>query len=148
MRTQRFGDRYIARVESGERVIETLIDLLRREGIGFASLTAAGAIRWARLGFWEAERRSYSHREFVEQLEVVSFLGNAAIRGDDPFLHVHVALGRGDFSVVGGHLAEAIVHPTLEVWIRSEPGEVRRVKDPESGLDLLDLAADHDATAR
>ena len=57
----------------------------------------------------------------------------------EPFLHLHVALGRSDLSVVGGHLDEAIVYPTIEVWLRTEDVDIQRTKDPETGLDLLDL---------
>jgi predicted DNA-binding protein with PD1-like motif len=139
MRVQRFGDRYIVRIETGEHVRGPLTDFLADEDVGFANLTAAGALRWARIGFWDPERRDYAYREFKEQVEVVSFLGNASLRDGAPFLHLHVALGRRDLSVIGGHLDDAIVHPTLEVWFRTEDVDVRRARDPATGLDLLDL---------
>ena len=143
MRSQRSGDRYIVRVESGERVIEALMELLRRERVGFANLSGAGGFRWARIGFWDPETKDYRNRDLDEQLEVVSFQGNASIRSDSPFLHLHVALGRSDLTVIGGHLSEAIAHPTLEVWMRTEDIEIRRSRDEATGLDLLDLPADH-----
>jgi predicted DNA-binding protein with PD1-like motif len=139
MRIQRFDDRYIVRIEAGERVVATLVGFLRGENVGFANLSAAGALSSARIGFWDPDQRAYDYRDFEEQLEVVSFVGNASLRDGEPFLHLHVALGRSDFSVVGGHLQEAIVHPTIEVWLRTEDVNVRRTKDPASGLDLLDL---------
>jgi hypothetical protein len=139
MRVQRFDERFIVRIEAGERVVATLLEFLRHEGVGFANLSAAGALSSARIGFWEPGKRAYAYRELDEQLEVVSFVGNASLREDEPFLHVHVGLGRADLSVVGGHLQEAIVNPTIEVWLRTEDVNVRRTRDPETGLDLLDL---------
>lgn len=139
MRVRRFGDRSIVRLETGERVVESLVGLLRTERVGFANLSAAGALQWARLGFWDPDTRAYQYRELEEQLEVVSFQGNASIREGSPFLHLHVALGRRDLTVLGGHLGEAVVHPTLEVWLRTEDIEVRRSRDAATGLDLLDL---------
>ncbi len=139
MRVQRFGDRAIVRLESGERAVESLVGMLEAQGVGFANLSAAGALRWARLGFWDPEAKAYQYHEVEEQLEVVSFEGNASIRDGSPFLHLHVALGRRDLTVMGGHLAEAVVHPTLEVWLRTEDLAVRRTRDPDTGLDLLDL---------
>ncbi len=139
MRVQRFDERYIVRIEAGERVVATLLDFLRREGVGFANLSAAGALSSARVGFWDPGQRAYAYRQFDEQLEIVSFVGNASLRDGEPFLHLHVGLGRSDLSVVGGHLEEAIVHPTIEVWLRTEDVDVRRTTDPETGLDLLDL---------
>ena len=47
MRIQRFDERFIVRIEAGERVVATLLDFLRREGVGFANLSAAGALRSA-----------------------------------------------------------------------------------------------------
>lgn len=139
MRVQRFDERFIVRIEAGEPVVATLLDFLRHEGVGFANLSAAGALSSARIGFWEPDRQAYAYREFDEQLEVVSFVGNASLLEGEPFLHVHVGLGRADLTVVGGHLQEAIVNPTIEVWLRTEDVNVRRTRDPETGLDLLDL---------
>lgn len=92
-----------------------------------------------RLGYWNAEARAYEYRELDEQLEVVSFQGNCSLRDGEPFLHLHGVFGRRDFSVLGGHIQEARVHPTLEVWLRTEDIAVRRARDPASGLDLLQL---------
>jgi predicted DNA-binding protein with PD1-like motif len=139
MRFQRFGDRYIVRLESGESVIEGLTAFLRDEHIEFANLSAAGAVQWVRLGYWNAETRAYEYRDVDEQLEVVSFQGNASLKDGRPFLHLHGVFGRRDFSVLGGHIKEARVHPTLEVWLRTETIAVRRARDETSGLDLLDL---------
>ena len=139
MRFQKFGDRYIVRLESGEPVIESLTGFLRDERIEFANLSAAGAVRWVHLGYWNAETRAYEYREVAEQLEVVSFQGNGSLKDGEPFLHLHGVFGRRDFSVLGGHIKEARVHPTLEVWLRTEDIAVRRAKDQASGLDLLDL---------
>jgi predicted DNA-binding protein with PD1-like motif len=139
VRFQRFGDRYIVRLMSGEPLMETLVGFLGREQIEFANLSAAGAVRWARLAYWNPSTKKYAAREFDQQMEVVSFQGNAALKDDKPFLHLHGVFGLGDFTVIGGHIQEATVHPTLEVWLRSEDVPVRRAKDPSSGLDLLDL---------
>ena len=116
-----------------------LLEATRAEEIAFANVSAAGAVAGAQLGYWNAQTRQYEYREFAEQMEVVSFQGNAALKDGSPFLHLHGAFGRHDFSVVGGHIKEARVHPTLEVWLRTEDMAVRRSRDPETGLDLLDL---------
>ena len=51
MRYQRFGDRFIVRLESGESVLEELTELLATENIGFANVSAAGAVAWVRLAY-------------------------------------------------------------------------------------------------
>jgi predicted DNA-binding protein with PD1-like motif len=136
--------RHIVRIEAGERVMPSLTrffgELNRREGVTFANISGAGAVSRARLAYWDADSKEYIDRDFVEQLEVVSFLGNLAMKEGQPFAHLHVVLSRADFSTVGGHLQDAVVRPTLEVWLRAEEVVVERRLDPASGLYLLNLA--------
>lgn len=139
MRFQRFHDRYIVRLAKGEKVIEQLEDFLRAQEVEFASITAAGAVCRVTLEYWDAKTKGYKEREIEEQLEVVAFQGNAALKDGKPKLHIHGVFGREDFSVYGGHVKEATAYPTLEVWLRTEDVPVRRTADPETGLDLLDL---------
>ena len=136
---------YILRLYSGELVIETLTGFLKELGVGFASMSAIGAVEWAKLAYWNASTEQYEFRRFEEQMEMVSLSGNCSLKEGatgqgDAFLHVHCVLGKHDYSVVGGHLTEAQVRPTLEVWLQTRSNPVRRTHDPESGLDLLDLA--------
>jgi predicted DNA-binding protein with PD1-like motif len=139
MRFQRFGDRYIVRLESGEAVFETLVAFLQAQDVEFSNVSAAGAVRAVTLGHWNAATKEYEYRDVEEQLEVVSFQGNSSLKDGKPFLHVHGVFGRRDFTVYGGHVKEATVHPTLEAWLRTEDVPVRRAHDEASGLDLLDL---------
>jgi uncharacterized protein len=149
MRYSRHEERYLIRLESGERVMETLVAFAREEGLLFAQVQAIGAVSEARLAYWNAQTREYEYTDVSEQTEIVGFSGNLAWREGEPFFHVHVMLGRQDLSVLGGHLVEATVNPTLEVILsgtlsgsvdkdESREAPVRR-KDEQSGLFLLDL---------
>ena len=73
-----------------------------------------------------AEPKQYKKIAVDEQVEVLS--------------HVHAVLGKADGSVVGGHLIEAYVRPTLEVILIQPPSYLRKRKDPETGLALIDIA--------
>jgi predicted DNA-binding protein with PD1-like motif len=139
MRFEQFDDRYMLRLETGEALIETLTSFAAEQGIGFASISAAGAVSSVRLAYWRPETKAYDERDFDEQLEVVSFQGNVALKEDKPFFHIHGVFGRPDFSVIGGHIKEARVHPTMEIWLHAEDVPVRRGRDESSGLDLLEL---------
>jgi len=120
-------------------VLEELTELLATENIGFANVSAAGAVAWVRLAYWNAQSQRYEEHEFGEQLEVVSFEGNSSLKDGKPFLHLHAVFARHDFSTLGGHLRDARVHPTMEIWLRAEDVPVGRVHDATTGLDLLDL---------
>jgi predicted DNA-binding protein with PD1-like motif len=49
-----------------------------------------------------------------------------------------VVVGFPDGSTKGGHLLEARVWPTLEVFVTELPRALVKQYDPESGLDLID----------
>src|SRR5688572_15316100 len=104
---------------SGEPLIKTLTEFLASEQIEFANLSAAGAVRSVKLAYWNASTAEYEPRDFDQQMEVVSFQGNASLKDGAPFLHLHGVFGKRDFSVVGGHIQEATVHPTFEVWLKT-----------------------------
>ena len=139
MEYQRFGKRYQVRLESGDKLIESLTELAQHEGIGYAALNGLGAVRFITLAYYNVETMQYEKHDLEEQLEVTSLIGNIALKDDVPVLHVHASLGRQDLSLIGGHVFEAIAHATLEVWLRRESAQVRRVFDEESGLSLLSL---------
>ena len=68
---------------------------------------------------------------------MLSLLGDVAVGEEGPTLHLHAVLGKGDGSVVGGHLLEAHVRPTLEVILIQPPSYLCKRKDAETGLALI-----------
>ena len=91
------------------------------------------------LGYFQWETKQYKKITVDEQVEVLSLLGDVAVGDQGPTLHLHAVLGKADGSVVGGHLIEAYVRPTLEVILIQPPSYLRKRKDPETGLALIDI---------
>jgi predicted DNA-binding protein with PD1-like motif len=139
LRFQQIGDRYQLRIESGEAVAATLKVFLAAKSIGFAQMTGLGAVSSASIAYLRAERKEYENHTLDEQMEVVSLIGNVALKDGEPFLHIHVTLARSDLSVVGGHFLDATVSPLLEIWLAPEDTTVNRVFDESCGLYLMDL---------
>lgn len=139
MRWHREGGRILAKLEPGDAVAGSLLELAKLEALPGASVQGIGAVNLARIGFYRPENQSYDERELRENLEVISLLGNIAHVGEEPILHAHVALGRGDLSVIGGHLFEATVSVTLEVVLVPMADRLARKMDPRFRLNLLDL---------
>ena len=139
MQFQRLGERVQVRFESGERVVQPLLEWLAREGIGYATITGLGAVSSATVSYWNAETKQYEPHELSEQMEVVSLIGNVTLREGQPFLHIHVTLGRRDLSIIGGHFNDASVHPNLELWLRPESEPVTRALDEACGLYVMQL---------
>ena len=133
------GERTFALIfDSGDSVVDRLEEFAREQGIHAARMTAIGAFRHATLGYYDIGKKEYRTRDFNEQLEVLSFLGDVARKEDGTVVvHVHVVLGRDDFTPLGGHLMEATVRPTLEVMLTEPPAHLRRQFDDASGLALI-----------
>ncbi|MEA2781540.1 MAG: uncharacterized protein QOK29_3084 [Rhodospirillaceae bacterium] len=128
---------YAVALGIGEEVVEKLGDFVREEEIDAGSITGIGGFQRAVVGFFEWETKEYKRIQVDEQVEVLSFLGDVAVTEGVPTLHVHAVLGRSDGSVIGGHLLEAHVRPTLEVILIQPPSYLRRRRDPETGLALI-----------
>ena len=131
---------YAVVLDTGDEVIGELGNFVREQEVEAASLTAIGAFSRAVLGYFQWETKQYKKITVDEQVEVLSLLGDVAVGDQGPTLHLHAVLGKADGSVVGGHLIEAYVWPTLEVILIQPPSYLRKRKDPETGLALIDIA--------
>lgn len=123
--------------ETGDEVIKTLEAHARRTGITAAHLTALGAFQSATLAYFDWETKEYEEIPVDGQVEVTSLVGDIGTEDGDPAVHVHCVLGRPDGSTVTGHLLEARVRPTLELFLTAYDDELVRRLDEDSGLPLI-----------
>jgi predicted DNA-binding protein with PD1-like motif len=141
MRTKeiRTGGRRVLVVvcDKGEEAVEAVTQTVRTHRIGAAQVTAVGAFSSAELGYFDRDRREYAPIPVTGQVEVLSLLGDIAVRDGVPEAHLHAVLGREDGSTMGGHLLRGEVWPTLEVIITEVAEELGKRFDPETGLALL-----------
>jgi uncharacterized protein len=130
---------YAVVLDTGDEVTGELGKFVREQEVEAASVTAIGAFSRAVLGYFQWETKQYKKIAVNEQVEVLSLLGDVAVDDEGPTLHLHAVLGKSDGSVVGGHLIEAYVRPTLEIILVQSPSYLRKHKDPETGLALIDI---------
>lgn len=133
------SDHYVLRLEPGEELVTTLCEFVERREILGGYLLAFGALSRVRLQFFDTVRNEYLVNDVDRQVEVVSLLGNVARKDGKPKLHLHGAFGDRDAKTYSGHVAEAVVNPTLEVFLTELGLELRRERDEKTGLDLLAL---------
>jgi predicted DNA-binding protein with PD1-like motif len=130
---------YAVVLDTGGEVIGELGKFVREQEVEAASVTAIGAFSRAVLGYFQWEAKEYKKIAVGEQVEVLSLLGDVAVGDQGPTLHLHAVLGKSDGSVIGGHLIEAHVRPTLEVILIQPPSYLRKRRDAETGLGLIDI---------
>ena len=140
--TDRHGTRtFVVALESGDRLMESIARFAAEEGLAASEFSAIGALASARLAYFDPESKEHVEIPVTEQAEIASLNGRITRPegGEgDPHLHVHCVLSRRDGSPVAGHLMEAEVRPTAEVFVTDSPTELHRRTDPESGLPVID----------
>jgi hypothetical protein len=132
----RSGNKLVVRLQAGEDVHGSLLDVCRehRVGGGFV-ISGIGMLSGPELGFFVKDGQ-YERKLFPGRYELLNLSGNVSLKDGEPMAHLHAMLGREDYSVFGGHLFGAEVGLTLEVLILAvpEPARMYRVIEPESGL--------------
>jgi predicted DNA-binding protein with PD1-like motif len=144
------GRRFVLAFERGDELMATVREFAERERLRAAEFTAIGAVESAKLAYFDVETRKYVELPDPGQSEVVSMNGRVTLpRGADPDdppserqLHVHCVLSRRDGSTIAGHVMEATIRPTLEVFIAESQAHLARREDPESGLPVISLGVD------
>jgi uncharacterized protein len=138
MRHERLGDRIFVRLDRGEELLVALTRFCKDQGIGCASLTGIGAVEDSVLGYYDLGLFTYLNKTIPGVCELVSLTGNVTLVDGEPFIHAHACLGRRDLTILGGHLVQATVAVTAEVFLDPCEGSLERVLDPEVKLKLIE----------
>jgi predicted DNA-binding protein with PD1-like motif len=137
MKSKQFRNEHVLVFDPGEKVLDTLNGYLTQHYITGATFVAIGALSRVRLEYFNAQTNHYEQRDFDEQVEVISLIGNVALVDGKPFVHAHVCVGTQDYRAHAGHLGEATVRPTLELFLTELHGELIRKMNPSTGLEAL-----------
>lgn len=139
MEYKRYGTTLAVRVDRGEEIVSSLEAVCTRENVRFASVAGIGAVGRAVVGLYRVAERKYYPNTFEGELEMTSLAGNVTEKDGKPYLHLHAAFAGPDGKAVGGHLSEAVVSGTAEIFLTLYEGAMNRRTDPETGLNLFDL---------
>ena len=126
--------------DKGDEFINELTSFAKKNDLGASHFTAIGAFRDVMLGYFDRESKKYREIPIVEQVEVLSLVGDLALKDHIPQIHAHVVVGKADGTAHGGHILEAHVWPTLEVVLIESPKHLDRKIDPETGLALIEVS--------
>jgi len=130
----------IGKIEPNEDLIESIIDLVKKYDIKSGVINCIGALKKFTIGFYDIDSKNYKMETFDEFVELVSCIGNISYIGDKPIIHLHVTLGKSDYTIIGGHLSQpSIISVTGEVTIFETDQKLKRANDPQFNLSLLDI---------
>ncbi|HBM76455.1 MAG TPA: DNA-binding protein [Clostridiaceae bacterium] len=137
MEFKKFGNTYLVRINRGEEIVETLKNFAKQNNIKLASITGIGAVGEAKIGLFETSTKKYISRNLKGDFEIVSITGNISTMNKETYLHIHICLADKNNNTYGGHLSEAKVSVTGEIFVNVLDGEVDRKLDSDIGINLI-----------
>lgn len=129
---------YAIILAKGDEVMSGLTDFARQNKVTSASFTAIGAFSHATVAWFDDGRKEFKLIPIEQQVELVSMIGDIALVNDQPAVHTHVAVASSDGTVRGGHVINAFVFPTLELFMTVYPTPLHKESDKATGLKLID----------
>lgn len=129
----------IVRLKHDADLIQSITELAVSRGISAGTVTAIGALKRARLGYYDQKKREYREIEIDSPHEMAICMGNISLKEGKPFVHAHVVLADEAGNTRGGHLFEGIVF-AAEVHVRQLQGPgLERKYDETTGLSLWNV---------
>jgi predicted DNA-binding protein with PD1-like motif len=126
--------------ETADEIATVLQQFARGQDLAGSSFKAIGALSYAKLGWFNWETKKYDPACVLdEQVELLSLIGDIALKDGKPQVHAHVVIGRSDGTAHGGHLLEARVRPTCELILTESPIHLQKKLDPKSGIALIQI---------
>lgn len=129
--------RYILRFDKDEDVIAQIAAFMQTENITACTFNGVGACSEADLWYYNPFVKDYRKKPYMDSMEIVSLIGNGALKDGQPIIHAHGSFARNDFSLIGGHVAKLVVSATCEVFLIKLDGEMNRSLDAGMNLNLL-----------
>lgn len=139
MQCKKFGDTLAVRVDRGDELVSAIKSACEKQNVRFGTIAGLGAAGHVVVGLYRVAEKKFYSNTFDGEMEMVSLAGSVTTMDGKPYLHLHASFAKADGQVVGGHLNEAVISGTAEIFIRELPGEMNRRPDPVTGLNVFDL---------
>ena len=137
MEYKKVKNHIIIRLDVGEEIISSIMNILKNEKISFATVTGIGATNDLTVGTYDVTNQLYKKSNYKGVYEIVSLLGNTSTMNNEPYIHIHMSAADKNNNVVGGHLNEAYISATAEIVLNIIETNVDRIKDPNTGLNIF-----------
>ncbi len=139
MKYKVFGSTIVVRIDRGEEVTACVKSICESEGVKLASITALGAVNHVVVGLYKVAEQRFLPNVFDGEMEMTSLTGNVTVKDGEVYLHMHADFADESGRTFGGHLTEAVVSGTCELFIHTIDGEIGRIRDSITGINLFDM---------
>ena len=132
-----FEDTVFVRLDKGDEIVKSLLEVASREGLKLASVSGIGATDDFEVGVFDLARSDYEHYRFEGNHEIVSLVGNVTTKDGAPYIHLHITCAGEGGKIVGGHLFEANISLTAEIFLHKGAGAADRLRDDTLGINKI-----------
>lgn len=130
------GRTFAFRAEHDSEFIQLIIEFAKKKKIKKAFFTAIGAVKHAKLGYYNQQKHEYITFSVESPREIVSCIGNISLKNGEPFVHAHAVLADEKGNTKAGHFFDGTVF-VAEVHLQELVGpELVREHDEITDLSL------------
>jgi hypothetical protein len=131
------GKAYLDRLPYDGDLLASIKDTLRKGGIRMGFFVAIGAVKYAKIAFYNQVDHKYDELFVDEPAEVLNCTGNVSELDGEAFVHAHITLGLKDGTARGGYLLEGTKIFACELFAVPLEGEqLKRTFDEITNLKL------------
>ncbi len=134
---RRFDDTIVVRLDKGEEICSRILEIAEKEQIGGAVVSGIGAVSDFVVGLFDPVKKQFVENRFTDYYEVTAITGNLSRKDSMPYLHLHMSCADARGRMVGGHLTQATISLTAEIFLRVLDGSIDRRFDAETGLNTF-----------
>ncbi|MBQ4366327.1 MAG: DUF296 domain-containing protein [Clostridia bacterium] len=137
MLTQEMNDVIAVRLDKGEEIVASLRRVCADYGVTCAKIDGLGAVSAATVCLFDTAAKQYHETALSRFLEMTNLCGNVSQQNGEVYLHLHITLADENGRAFGGHLKEAFIGATAELFVTRLSGKIDRVRDEATGLNLF-----------
>ena len=127
-------NKIMLRIDKGEYINKTILDVASFYNLKFGWINGLGAIMDPELGYYDLKNKEYIKKTIIGEFELTSLVGNLTLKEGDLFVHSHITFSDNNFNAYGGHLFDCKIAVAGEFVIFRSPTEINRKYDDEIGL--------------
>ncbi len=136
---KQISNKYIVSIDNRTEIVNVLTNFCKDKSIKSGSISGIGAIDELALRFFNPVTKTYVDKTFHEQMEISNLIGNISSKDGKVYLHLHITVGRSDYSALAGHLLAATLNGAGEFVVEDYGETVTRIYNAELGLNCYNF---------
>tara|TARA_B110000196_G_scaffold212004_1_gene181845 strand:+ start:1191 stop:1622 length:432 start_codon:yes stop_codon:yes gene_type:complete len=131
---RKIGEKIFVSLQTGDLINKSLTEISVKENISNAWINGIGAIDSVEVGYMDVVNKKYQKRNFNDNYELISLIGNITIKDGVPFVHTHITFSDTEYKVFGGHLFDAKITATGEIILTVADSKIDRQFNENVGI--------------